>query len=133
MSPPSRSSRWLRCYVAGPIQGKDGADASREAMTANAEMAIAVGQLLIQNQIAAFVPHLSVWWDTLHPGNSWEAWLQLDEAWIEVADAVLRIPGESRGADREVELAIALGIPVFYSVTDLLKRRETWIAQKNVS
>jgi hypothetical protein len=34
-------------------------------------------------------------------------------------DAVLRIPGESRGADLECELARTLGIPVFTSVADL--------------
>ena len=34
-------------------------------------------------------------------------------------DAVLRIPGPSRGADNDVELARALGLPVYTDVNDL--------------
>ncbi|GAG05287.1 unnamed protein product, partial [marine sediment metagenome] len=33
--------------------------------------------------------------------------------WLEVCDCVLRLPGESAGADLEVERAKELGIPVY--------------------
>jgi len=33
----------------------------------------------------------------------------------------MRLPGESPGADREVALAAELGIPVFYSVEELVE------------
>ena len=36
-----------------------------------------------------------------------------------MCDAVLRIPGESRGADLECELARSLGKPVYTSVDDI--------------
>jgi len=36
-----------------------------------------------------------------------------------MCDAVLRIPGESRGADLECELARSRGIPVFDSIDDI--------------
>ncbi|WP_233888280.1 DUF4406 domain-containing protein [Paraburkholderia flagellata] len=38
---------------------------------------------------------------------------------IQQCDAVLRIPGESKGADGDVELAHKLGLPVYYGLDDL--------------
>ncbi len=35
-------------------------------------------------------------------------------------DAILRVPGESKGADQDVKLAKELGIPVYYSLDELL-------------
>jgi hypothetical protein len=34
-------------------------------------------------------------------------------------DAVLRLPGESTGADRDVEIATARGLPVYYAVEEI--------------
>jgi hypothetical protein len=75
--------------------------------------------------------------DSPHPSPSGHApfnslkhqdWLDTDLPWVSVADAVLRLPGLSKGADREVEKAKSLGIPVFTSSTTLLdwvERRKT--------
>ena len=52
---------------------------------------------------------------------SHEAWLDRDFAWIAVADAVLRLPGESAGGDLEVDFAIKNSVPVFYSIDILVK------------
>jgi hypothetical protein len=38
---------------------------------------------------------------------------------LERCDAVLRIPGESKGADQDVEIARRRGLPIFYKVEDL--------------
>jgi len=38
---------------------------------------------------------------------------------LERCDAVLRIPGESQGADRDVEIARRRGLPLFYTVEDV--------------
>src|SRR5262245_37084238 len=38
---------------------------------------------------------------------------------IERCDAVLRLAGESKGADNDVRLAKARGIPVYYSIEDV--------------
>jgi hypothetical protein len=43
-------------------------------------------------------------------------WIASDLAWVEVADAVLRLPGESVGADAECAHARAIGVQVYYSV-----------------
>jgi hypothetical protein len=38
---------------------------------------------------------------------------------LERCDAVLRIPGESTGADQDVEIARRRGLPIFYKVEDV--------------
>ena len=48
-------------------------------------------------------------------------WLAVDFAWIRVCDAVLRLPGESVGADMETAEAKRLGIPVFESIDDIVR------------
>lgn len=37
-------------------------------------------------------------------------------------DAILRVPGESKGADQDVKLAMELGIPVYHSLDELLNQ-----------
>lgn len=51
-------------------------------------------------------------------------WLERWFAWIETADAVLRLPGESCGANKECEYANSIGIPVVYSLPELLAWRQ---------
>jgi hypothetical protein len=53
-------------------------------------------------------------------------WLGVDLAWVSVSDAVLRLPGESIGADAEVAMAVVEDIPVFHSVAEVIEwdRRE---------
>jgi hypothetical protein len=43
---------------------------------------------------------------------------------LECCDAVLRIPGDSRGADLDVARAIALGLPVYRAISDLPPRTD---------
>jgi hypothetical protein len=38
---------------------------------------------------------------------------------IERCDAVLRLPGTSSGADNDVRLATARGIPVYYTIEEI--------------
>jgi len=100
-----------RVYVSGPITIGDPEE--------NMQAGIAAGQELLEAGYAPLVPHLSVQWAKTHD-NAWEEWIDMDLAWVALADAVLRIPGESRGAEVEVAHAETLGIPVFYSLDALL-------------
>lgn len=43
---------------------------------------------------------------------------------LRCCDAVLRIPGESRGADLDVARAIELGLPVYRDLSELPRRAE---------
>ena len=41
------------------------------------------------------------------------------ERLLQRCDAVLRLPGESRGADQDVAIAHERGIPVYYNLNDI--------------
>lgn len=97
----------LRVYVAGPYT------ADPETCTATA---IEAGDQLLDAGYAPFVPHVLHYWHTLHTERHYEDWMRIDLTWLRAADAVLRLPGESPGADQEVALARELGIPVVDSV-----------------
>lgn len=100
----------LRVYVAGPYSPDP------EGCTA---AAIATGNLILDLGHAPLVPHLTHYWHTLHEPRAYEEWMRIDLAWLSQAEVVLRLPGASPGADREVALARALGIPVVFDLADL--------------
>ena len=102
----------LRVYVAAPYTSDP---------EANTDQAIEAGDRLLDLGYAPFVPHLAHYWHTLHTERPYGDWMRLDLAWLEAADVLLRLPGDSAGADREVERAKELGIPVVASVADLIR------------
>jgi len=53
----------------------------------------------------------------------YEDWLRLDLELVERSDVVLRLPGKSSGADREVAHALSLGIPVVCSIEELKNKQ----------
>lgn len=102
----------MRVYVAGPMGKAD-------VIEANCQQAIAVAMKLWHLGHEPYVPHLSYYTVLCGHARSYEAWLQTDFVWIRQCEALLRLPGESPGADREVAYAQANGIPVYYSVDEL--------------
>jgi len=58
--------------------------------------------------------------------RSYEEWLAWCLAMVRKCDYILRMPGVSPGADREVELARALHIPVLTSVGELRDALDAW-------
>ena len=66
-----------------------------------------------------FAPLLYHFQHMVHP-LGYEEWMEIDFAMLDVCDIVLRLPGESSGADREVLYAKEVGIPVVHSFLDLL-------------
>ena len=52
--------------------------------------------------------------------HEYKEWLGYDLSWLERCDALVRLPGESNGADGEVNRALALWLPVFESVDELI-------------
>lgn len=97
-------------YVAGPYSKGD--------VAVNVREAVRVGNELWNAGFAPFVPHLTHFWHMLFP-HPYEEWLDLDNQFIPVCDALFRMPGESSGADKEVALARFCNIPVFYTQEDL--------------
>lgn len=98
-------------YVAGPISKGDPFFNVAEGVRW-AEAVRAAG-------LVPFCPHLSGLWQMIKPVD-YEAWLTYDFAWIERCDALLRMPGASPGAEREVAFAKKLGIPVFTNINEIL-------------
>ncbi len=102
------SSGRPRVYISGPLTSSGN-------INENIDHAIAAARRLIKAGLAPFVPHLSYHVD---PGEEYphSVWMEIDLPWLEAADVVLRLPGESVGVDIEVKHAEALGIPVFESI-----------------
>lgn len=107
----------MRVYVAGPYTKGDVAQNVRDAI-------LAADQLL-QAGHAPFLPHLTHFWHLLTP-HPWERWLNLDLEWLLLCHALVRLPGESVGADREVQYAMDHGLPIFIGVANFLSGKE-WI------
>ena len=85
----------------------------------NTHRQIYVADVLANHNFIPFWPLSSHYWDELHPHN-YEFWMEQDYAWIEKCDCLLRLEGESKGADLEVAHAEECGVLVFYSINDLL-------------
>lgn len=100
----------LRVYVAGPLTKGD--------QFANVAAAIAAGERVMERGHVPFVPHLAALWHMQHH-HAWEHWIRWCLSWVECCDALVRLPGESRGADREVAHAELMGVRVVRSVEAL--------------
>jgi len=107
-------------FVAGPMTG-DG----ETAFLTNIKLGIDAAQELLNNGFVPFSPHTHLAWALVHMNNP-RRWKQLDFNWLERCDALLRLPGESEGADAEMNKAVNLGIPVFNSIRTLLGAREDY-------
>jgi hypothetical protein len=107
----SENEELLYIYVAGPLTSGN--------TLVNVRQALDAGETLKAWGYAPFVPHGQVLWELVH-GSDYEAWMEYDLHWLAICDALLRLPGDSPGADREVKFAVAHGIPVFHSIQELL-------------
>ncbi len=103
----------LKVYVASPYTKGD--------VAINVKVNVAAGDRLYTLGYIPFIPLLTHFWNMLHP-RPYEDWTDYDDQWIEVCDVLLRLPGDSKGADHEVDLTISLGIPVVYSEEELLTK-----------
>lgn len=113
-----------RIYVAGPISKGD--------LSGNIKRGINAAVELMRRGYAVYCPHFSAFAGfgespykssaliEKSPCLTHQEWLANDLPWVAVSDAVLRLPGESVGADLEVRHAESLGIPVYESMDQLL-------------
>lgn len=101
----------MKVYIAGPYAGD---------VEKNVKAACVAADAVSRLGHFPFVPHLTMYWH-MPPLRPHEFWLEQDMIWLRLCDAVLRIGGDSPGADGEVAEAERLGIPVYYSIDDLEK------------
>jgi len=69
--------------------------------------------------IYPYTPLMSHFHHEIYP-HTYEFWMDQDFAWLEKCDFLIRLGGESSGADREVRRANELDIPVYYDLQDLI-------------
>lgn len=100
-----------RVYVSGPYTLGD--------VALNVRRATEVADILIKAGHFPYLPHLTHFWHIQHPGP-YQQWMGLDLAWLKVSECIVRIPGESKGADIEVAKAAEWAIPLV-TLESLLK------------
>lgn len=105
-------------YIAGPYTRPDPVVNTRLAITA-AERVEALGA-------DVFIPHLSLLWHLVSPAPV-ERWYERDNAVLDRCDALFRIPGDSTGADAEVERATELGLSIFDPVDIQSGELRKWV------
>ena len=111
----TRTARPL-AYISGPISKGDRADHVRRA--------VEVFNWLVKLGYAPLCPQLSIYAEDWHGARFPHAtWMEIDLAWLAHAEVVIRLEGESVGADIEVEAALARGARVVYLARDAGRAR----------
>lgn len=109
-------------YIAGPM--------ALGSMAHNIRMAWEAAERLIDEGFSPIVPQNNFFREIMAKQRSHAEWLDIDKPLVLASSAILRLPGESKGADQEVRWAFENHIPVFQSIEDLLAhfRQEKRIA-----
>lgn len=110
-----RANRMVTVYIASPYTKGD--------VAMNVKAQIDCADKLISFGFAPFVPLYSHF-QHMHYPRPYDVWTRIDREWVLRCDCLLRLEGESKGADAEVALATKNNIPVFYSMTELLNWRQ---------
>lgn len=107
----------IRVYIASAYTNGDSA--------VNVRFQMDMADKLIELGFIPFTPLYFHFQHIFHPRH-YTDWLKLDFAWLRQCDCVLRFIDvygtiiESSGADKEVEEAKRIGIPIFYSIDELV-------------
>ncbi|MGP8217341.1 MAG: DUF4406 domain-containing protein [Bacteroidia bacterium] len=83
-----------KIYIAGPYSKGD--------IVNNVRNVFEAANKLADLGFDPYVPHSAHFWRLLFP-HPCKFWLKLDKEFLLCCDAVLRLEGESKGADKEVE------------------------------
>jgi nucleoside 2-deoxyribosyltransferase len=104
-------------YLAGPYTSNP---------LANTRAAVAAAERIEAFGVAVVIPHLSLLWDLLAPAPV-ERWYERDLHVLARCDALVRLPGDSVGADAEVAFALGRGIAVFDEPTHSNHPLAIWV------
>ena len=80
--------------------------------------AIQAGEEVVKLGHTPYIPHLNLIWDMFnpHPKNFW---CKLDLGILYKCDGILRLPGESPGADQEIFHAVLWQLKIFHRLEDI--------------
>ena len=121
-------TRPLLILIAGPYRsGTDGDPAAMEANLRRLEEAawpiFAAGHVPVVGEWVA-LPVLRSAGATVDDDLADDVLYPTARRLLEHCDAVLRLPGESAGADQDVEIATRRGLPVYHDVADVPRLAE---------
>jgi hypothetical protein len=103
----------IKIYMAGPLHGSGFTGHNIHKVVTCAEyLDHVLNRLAPDKDFLFIVPHLYEFWDMITPKVE-EYWLAKDRLWMETADILVRLSGESPGADKEQGWATELGIPTY--------------------
>jgi hypothetical protein len=116
----------IRVYIAGPM-GK------ANVIDANVRASVPAAMALVKAGAAVYLPHIWHFADVIAAEQDidrpeYAAWLAQDLEWVRASNVVLRLPGASPGAEREVAEAGRCHIPVFTDLAQLLALVSRWSA-----
>ena len=108
-----------RIYVAGAMSADNILD-----VLGNISVGISVGAQLLEKGYAPFVPHFDVFFKIQNGPNynvPMKYYYDYTLEWLKASDAVVVCPDweNSVGTKNEIQTAIELGMPVFYSIEEL--------------
>lgn len=105
----------IKVYIASPysIGNKE----------SNVVKSLEMADKLMNMGYVPYAPLLNHFQNKLFPRNESD-WINDDLVWLASCDIVFRMPGESKGADREAELAKRWGMPVCSSLEEIEKAAE---------
>lgn len=95
-------------------------DDTEEKRLANVRAQIVAAEQITTIGAIPYIPLLSHYWDEAYP-HEWEFWIEMCTQMVVRCDALIRLPGGSRGADIEVSTALMNNIPVFHSFDQLAR------------
>ena len=107
----------IRVYIASPYTIGD--------RQTNVDMVLDVVEELIELGYAPYASLAAHYVEQRKP-QPCERWLDVDMEWLRRCHCVLRLPGESEGADLKVAEANKMGMPVFHSIEQLNKYTKEW-------
>ena len=101
----------MRVYIASAYSKGD--------VALNVREVILAADKLVELGHTPYIPHLTHFWHIISP-KQYQFWLDYDMSFIDNwAEALLRLNNLSAGADKEVERARVLGLPVYYDMEQL--------------
>jgi len=104
-------------YIAGPLSGPD--------QDHNVRQAVLTAEVCRRRGHVPIVPHLSVLWNMMMGSPiPWQEWIDYDLNLMRAVQrggwgGLIRLRGDSPGADLEVEEATRLGIPIWCNTNEV--------------
>lgn len=97
-------------YIAAPYSKGD--------IGENLHTVFEVADAILMKGHIPYIPHLTHFWHIVSP-KPLGFWYKYDLYFLNLCDALIRIPGDSIGADREEARATQLGKTIFHSIDEI--------------